>query len=291
MPNPIPAGPLRIVTFNVLPFAYRSLASWITANGHQHIAVVTTPGPTSRRSDSYREIVALAPPAQDVIVTTHVRRIAAHLRALQPDVLMTFTFPYRLPAEILEIPRYGAVNLHPTLLPAYRGPNPMRPLYDGVPVFGSTLHRMDAEFDTGPILAQHSSPVPDNLTPELLGMGLFQSASGALSQGMAAFIAGEAGRVQDEQEATYAAPFSAAEQLLDWDIPAQLLVRRCVALQIFGHTPRVTIDGVQLALRKVTVVADAGQHNAGTVLARTDAGWQIAVADGVLEVIAVPLEA
>lgn len=286
MPTPIPPGPRRIVTFNSMPFAYQGLAGWIRHHGHHHVAVVTSPGPAARRSDAYREIVAAAPHDQDVVVTTRVKRLEAHLEALEPDVILTYTFPFRLPSEILRIPRYGAINVHPTLLPAYRGPNPLRPLYDGAPVFGATVHWMDADFDTGPILAQHSSPVPADITPELVGRGMYLAASGVIGAGLAAAWRGDTGTPQDEAQASYAAPFSLDDEELDWDFPAQLYVRRVVALQMLGHPVFGVIDGNREQIGHAVVVM-GGVQRPGTIVAQIGATYQIAVRDGVVAVTTV----
>ena len=141
---------LRIVTFNVLPPAYQMVAGWAQQMGHQLVLVVTTPGPSTRRTPTYREIVATAPAGQDVLVTTRLRRVAAPLiRELKPDLVVSMTFPYRIPPEITSIPRYGAVNLHPAPLPYYRGPNPLRGIYENFPTIGATLHRTEEDFRYG----------------------------------------------------------------------------------------------------------------------------------------------
>ena len=92
------------------------------------------------------------------------------LQTFQPDFLLTACFPRLLPAEILAIPRLGALNLHPSLLPAYRGPEPLFwQFYYGVTSSdatrtGITLHFMDEKADTGDIIAQAEVPFPDGIS-------------------------------------------------------------------------------------------------------------------------------
>jgi hypothetical protein len=89
---------LRIVTFNVLPLAYGAVARWAEENGHTLALVVTTPGPSTRRMPMYTRVVGMAPPTVDVLVTTRLRRVALPLiRELRPDLIVSFTFPYRIP--------------------------------------------------------------------------------------------------------------------------------------------------------------------------------------------------
>ena len=95
--------------------------------------VVTTQGPAARRTESYKDVIADLPIGQDLLVTNHMRRL-------------------------------GTINTHPSLLPRYRGPNPLfRHFMNGETKGGLTVHRMDAGFDTGPILAQRAVEItPDD---------------------------------------------------------------------------------------------------------------------------------
>src|SRR3954470_18190257 len=169
MQDPGRRSGLRIVVLHNREPAYRTAAAWAARMGHSIELVVTTPGPASRRSWRYRSILAIAPPEQNVLVTTQLRRVALPLiAALAPDLVLSFTFPHRLPPELIAIPRIAAVNLHPTPLPRYRGPNPMRMIYDGCPTLGATLHYLEHDFDTGRVLAVAEGAMPEDLTSEAL---------------------------------------------------------------------------------------------------------------------------
>src|SRR5215212_2352532 len=236
---------LRVVTFNVLPMAYGLVSRWAEENGHRLVLLVTTPGPSTRRMPIYRETAALAPPGQDVLVTTRLRRVAAPLiRELRPDLVVSFTFPYRIPPEITAIPRFGAVNLHPTPLPAFRGPNVARPIYEGWPEIGATLHRTAEDYDTGDVLAQYTAPLPEAVTPEAI-MALWPPLMArAFAEGVEAAIRGAPGRPQDHSRASYAAPFTEAEHWLDWAEPVATLRRKVAALNLFGGAQaRARIEG------------------------------------------------
>lgn len=89
----------------------------------------------------------------------------AALRAYEPDFLITACFPRLLPPEMLAIPRIACLNLHPSLLPAYRGPEPLFwQFYYGETHTGVTLHWMDENADTGDLLAQAEVPFPDGIS-------------------------------------------------------------------------------------------------------------------------------
>ena len=282
---------LRIVAFNNLPLAYRMVTDWAEAQGHTIVLVVTSPGPSTRRSTGYREIAAEAPPKYDVLVTTRLRRSALPLiAALAPDLILSASFPYRLPPEILSIPRLGALNLHPSPLPAYRGPNPMRAIYDGAAI-GATLHRMDEDFDNGPILAQHSAPLPEEVTPERVFGTWGPLMVGALAEGVARAISGEPGQAQDHTLASYAPEFTEEECWLDWDLPMRVLQRRATALGLFGPRVKAMVAGEpRLILRLDPLPGSAPVAAPGTVLDRADGGMTVAVADGAVRVASEPLE-
>ncbi len=91
------------------------------------------------------------------------------LKKLNPDVVCVACFDKRIPQKLLSIPRHGFLNLHPSLLPDYRGPAPLFwQLRAGEPWTGVTVHWMDAALDTGDIAAQRRTPLPAGITgPEL----------------------------------------------------------------------------------------------------------------------------
>ena len=95
--------------------------------------------------------------------------IAEDLEDADPDVLFVHAYPHRIPRIVYERPRLGTVNVHPSLLPAYRGVNPTdRMLLDAVHETGLTSHFMDDGFDTGPIIHQKAILVKKDDTRETI---------------------------------------------------------------------------------------------------------------------------
>ena len=89
-------------------------------------------------------------------------RIAPLLRHFDPDLALCLGFPWKIPPEALAVPRHGIVNGHPSLLPRYRGPSPVAwAIRNGESEIGFTFHYMDAELDTGNVLAQAAVPLGD----------------------------------------------------------------------------------------------------------------------------------
>ncbi len=94
---------------------------------------------------------------------THEETITV-LRDLQPDVIVVACFPRLLPLALLDLPRHGALNVHPSLLPAYRGPQPLFWIFhDGLEHAGVTVHLMDSGADSGDIVAQRLLSLPDGI--------------------------------------------------------------------------------------------------------------------------------
>ena len=114
------------------------------------------------------EIVADVPAGMDLLLPGSVRTLSAVLGAYQPDVLLVFGFNWRLSPDVLAVPRLGALNIHPSALPKYRGPSPVLwAIRNGDPCMGLTVHRMTDRIDAGPILAQVDDlPLPDRVTSQ-----------------------------------------------------------------------------------------------------------------------------
>ena len=286
------AEPLKVVTFNFLPFAYETVTKWIHHTGNQHVLAVTTPGPTTRPTPSYRGIIDLAPRDVDVLITTRLRKVATPLiRALEPDLILCMSFPYRLTPELISIPRIGAVNLHPAVLPAYRGPNAMRQFYEGAPEYGVTVHWMAEDFDTGDILSQKSAPMPEWFNVGEVTQNMGSLVDEALVEGLERAIAGDEGIPQDHDQATYAAPFTEEETWLDWSESRQILRRKEGALNMFGFgSAKALIEDVPYKIMSLEVHSDAkSTAQPGQLLSQDDRLMVVQVGDGSVRVEVEPL--
>ncbi len=215
--------------------------------------VVTTPGPPARRFDTYKNMVANIRPNQDVLVTNHIRRLPALLTGLEPDVIFVTGFPWRLPPELLALPRLGCLNTHPALLPRYRGPNPLFwHFMNDETQGGLTIHRMDAEFDTGPILSQRAVEITpdddvDSLYPKLAAV-----AGEMIVETLAKVAAGDPGTPQPTEGASYAPLCSEAERWLDWSRPATQLRNQ---IRGWGQEgAKANLEGRALLARRARVV-------------------------------------
>lgn len=281
---------LRIVTCNVMVMAYEIVAEWAERNGHQIVLLVTSPAaPAERYGASYVDVVERAAPRHPVLVTDKMRAAAPLIAAVQPDLLLSATFPHKLPGRVTSIPRLGAYNLHPTPLPQGRGPNPQRRVYEGADTIGATLHQTTAEFDAGEIFSRQEAPLPDDLTGEAIFATWRPLVAAALEEGMARALAGEPGMPQDEAQASYGAPFTPAERWLSWDRPLQLL-RKQVA--VLAPSAFATLGDEPVSILCLSAEATEAPNTApGTVLDRTEQDAVVRVRDGVVRVRFTPYEA
>jgi methionyl-tRNA formyltransferase len=234
---------LRVVTLNYLPSAYRFASDWIAENGHEHILAVTSPGIKTRPTPAYQDVLPLIDQNVPTLVTSKMKSVLTPmLRQLKPDIILCFTFSHRLDAELCQIPTFGVVNIHPSVLPSYRGPNPMRQFYDGAKVFGVTAHRMSDDYDTGEILSQEYEPMPAIVTPNT-AFRWGQLIKKAIANGMEIAISGKRGIIQDDTQATYAAPFTDDEKWINFNESTATVLRKTLALNLSGGLAKAVING------------------------------------------------
>ena len=168
---------LRVVLISQIQPAVEAYVAGLRAMGHEPVGLLCVRS-TSRYGFDLGDHVTAAPPEVDVVMPASRERIAPLLRALEPDLALCAGFPWKLPAEALEVPRLGVINFHPSLLPRYRGPIPVGwAIRNGDREVGVTFHRMSADLDTGPILAQATLALGDEWSWDELGRASADSCS------------------------------------------------------------------------------------------------------------------
>lgn len=165
---------LRVLLVSQYASAVRGLITACRAVGAAPVAVVAPrsdrPGEeTDGAGKRLEALVATVPPALDVIAVATAEQMPGLVEAYRADLLLCRGFPWLLPPVVLQAPSLGGLNVHPSLLPRYRGPLPVQwAVRNGDERVGLTVHRMDERFDTGPIVTQGSVPVePEDEAPDL----------------------------------------------------------------------------------------------------------------------------
>jgi methionyl-tRNA formyltransferase len=150
------------------------------------------------------------------------------VRGLQPDLFVVVAYGQILPKSVLNIPKYGAVNVHASLLPKYRGAAPIAwAILRGEEVTGVTTMVMDEGMDTGDILLQTEVPIDDEVTCEILHDRLASLGAQLLSKTLKKMKAGEIRPIpQDHSKATNAPPLKKEDGHIHWEKEAKEIDRQ-----------------------------------------------------------------
>jgi methionyl-tRNA formyltransferase len=202
----------------------------------------------------------------------------ARLREVAADVMVVAAYGLILPQAVLDLPRFGCLNIHASLLPRWRGAAPIqRAILAGDEETGVCIMQMEAGLDTGPVLLAGRTPIRDDDTAAslhdrlaVLGGELIVDALGRLPLPAVA---------QPETGVTYAAKLEKSEAPLDWTQSAEQLARRVRAFNPFpGATAQ--LDGAPLKIWQA--VAVPGQGEPGVVLAVERDALVVACGSGAL---------
>ena len=231
-------GVLKAVFIGTPPFAVPVLEALVSA-GHEVAAVYSRPDrPSGRGKRTSPTPVKAAALAMDIPVSQppslKPRDVQVELEALAPDVIVVAAYGLFLPEEVLDLPRYSCLNIHPSLLPKLRGPSPVSTaIVDGETTTGVTIMVMDEGVDTGPILAQRETPIGESETAEALTARLFEMGARLLVEVLPAWAEGRIqASPQDESQATMTRLLSREDARIDWRMSAEQIARR-----VRGHAP------------------------------------------------------
>lgn len=210
------------------------------------------------------------------------------LKMLNADVMVVVAYGLILPKEVLEMPRFGCLNVHGSILPRWRGAAPIqRSIWAGDSETGVTIMQMDVGLDTGDMLHKVYTPIEPTETSASLYAKLAELAPPALidvldNLGTDKFTPEK----QQENLANYAEKLTKEEALLNWNLPAAQLERN---IRAFNPAPvaylNLNVNGKEERIKVYQAVVLAHQNaKAGTVLAVDKKGIQIATGDGVLQI-------
>jgi methionyl-tRNA formyltransferase len=210
----------------------------VLASGYELVTVITRPDkPVGRGREIVFSPVKQAALALDIPVwqpgsLKRPENIEA-LAALQADLFIVAAFGQILPQVVLDLPRYGTLNIHASLLPRYRGVSPIsEAILQGDHEAGVTIMLIDAGIDTGHMLLKRSIAVAPDETTGSLTEKLAQVGADSLQEVLPLWISGELTlQPQDERQATYTRMMQKADGLIDWSRSAEILARRVRAYQ------------------------------------------------------------
>jgi methionyl-tRNA formyltransferase len=292
---------LRIVFMGTSEFAVPPLEH-LVLNQYQVVTVYTQPDKPAGRG---RPLAC--PPVKRAALTWDLpveqplslkkAEVVEQLAGFHPDVIVVAAFGQILPPSVLEIPRYGCINIHPSLLPRFRGASPVAAaILAGDEFTGVSLMLLDKGLDTGPILASARIPVSAQDTTGSLTAKLALIAAWLLQEVLVRWLRSELiPQPQDEAKATYCSLISKEEGEIDWHLPAIDIWRRVRAFQPW---PGCYTRWQGRRLRIIEAVPMPGQTtlDAGRVVAlapaveEAKAAFGVYTGDGILGVLTVQLE-
>ena len=276
-------------------FAVSVLSSLLDA-GHVCAGVYTQPDkPSGRGKRSAAPAVKTYALSRGLRVfqPSTLRRAQAsdELAALVPDLIVVAAYGKLLPARVLELPPLGCLNVHPSLLPRYRGPSPVTwAILSGDDVTGVTIIRLDEGMDTGPIVAQRDVKIRPNEAADSLTSRLFEMGAALLVETLPAWARGSLEAApQDETNATVTSRLSRDDGRIDWSLPASR-----IELQVRAYRPWPGTfthwRGRSLKIVEASAVPEAASEGPGRVARPSGQGLPVGTGEGVLSVRRLQLE-
>ncbi|MGC9048813.1 MAG: methionyl-tRNA formyltransferase [Patescibacteria group bacterium] len=230
---------LNIIFFGTPEFAAIILDSLIK-NNSKPVTVITAPDkPVGRHAYQQAGKQILTPPPVKVLSQKHNipilqpenlkenLNLKSEILNLKPDLFIVAAYGLILPQELLAIPKYGSLNIHPSLLPKYRGPSPIQAtILNGDTETGVTIILMDEKMDHGPILAKCKKQITNKITTEELTKELADLGAKLLIETLPKWINGEIKPIpQDHSKATFTKIIKKEDGQINWSNSAQEIER------------------------------------------------------------------
>lgn len=220
------------------------------------------------------------------------------LKILKPDLAVIAAFGKILPQEILEIPRLGFINVHPSLLPKYRGASPIQyAILNGDKETGVTIMKIDEKMDHGPIIANSILPIASSDTYKTLSEKLAKLGAELLIKTLPNYFSGKIKpSPQEHNKATYTKIIKKEDGKIDWEKSAQVLERVTRAYypwpsawtRIMNSEPRIT--NKVLKIIEAEVLGDKNGYQVGEVFLADNNELAIKCGQGILVIKKLQLE-
>jgi methionyl-tRNA formyltransferase len=288
---------VRIVFMGTPEFAVSSLEE-LVLDGHQVAAVYTRPDRPAGRG-----LKPSPPPAKRVAVrlglpvlqpaSLKTAAVASELADLKPEAIVVAAYGQILPPPVLAIPEFGTINVHPSLLPRYRGASPVAAaILAGDGFCGVSIMLLDAGLDTGPVLARAQIPIAPGDTTGSLKDRLSLLGARLLAEVLANWPGDLKPRPQDEAGATYSGTIAKETGKIDWRQPAVTIWRQVRAYQPWPGA-YTSWQGKRLEIIEAAPLKEAVTARPGQVMDLPPSGkaaFAVATGDGLLGIIKLQLE-
>lgn len=288
---------MRIVFMGTPDFAVGSLQALCESGKHEILAVVTQPDrPKGRGKKLLQTPVKEYALAQGLTVyqpqKVKTPEFVELLHELQPELIVVAAFGQFLSKEILELPKYGCINVHASLLPKYRGAAPIQyAIIKGEKESGVTIMQMDIGMDTGAMLDKVVVPIAENTTMGELHDALREQGAALLLEVIDKIAAGTAvAEPQDNEQATYATLLDRSMEHIDWSKTAQEVHNLIRGFNPAPSTFTKLPNGKSLKIWGSKMTDKSSAAAAGTVIETGKHSFFVACGEGVLEITEVQPE-
>ena len=288
---------MRIVFMGTPDFAVGSLQALCESGKHEILAVVTQPDRPKGRGNKLLQTPVKKYALEQGLTVYQPQKVKTPefvelLHELQPELIVVAAFGQFLSKEILELPKYGCINVHASLLPKYRGAAPIQyAIIKGEKESGVTIMQMDIGMDTGAMLDKVVVPIEENTTMGELHDALREQGATLLLQVIDKIAAGTAvAEPQDNEQATYATLLDRSMEHIDWSKTAQEVHNLIRGFNPAPSTFTKLPNGKSLKIWGSKMTDKSSAAAAGTVIETGKHSFFVACGEGVLEITEVQPE-
>lgn len=288
---------MRIVFMGTPDFAVGSLQALCESGKHEILAVVTQPDRPKGRGNKLLQTPVKEYALEQGLTVYQSQKVKTPefvelLHELQPELIVVAAFGQFLSKEILELPKYGCINVHASLLPKYRGAAPIQyAIIKGEKESGVTIMQMDIGMDTGAMLDKVVVPIEENTTMGELHDALREQGAALLLQVIDKIAAGTAvAEPQDNEQATYATLLDRSMEHIDWSKTAQEVHNLIRGFNPAPSTFTKLPNGKSLKIWGSKMTDKSSAAAAGTVIETGKHSFFVACGEGVLEITEVQPE-